>query len=150
MNSNLLSLTGFKLEINNVDFKHTQYFALSASFPAVSLPEITTAYRNATGFVAGDKLAYDALTVRVAIDENLESYNEIYNWLKYNVENAKLKTHDITLCFLTNHNNVGRKIRFTNAFPTNLGGIEFSVQQTDVEYAAIDITFRYDWFEFID
>jgi hypothetical protein len=150
MNSNLLSLTGFKLEINNIDFKHTQYFALSASFPAVSLPEITTAYRNSTGFVAGDKLAYDALTVRVAIDENLESYNEIYDWLRYNVENAKLKTHDITLCFLTNHNNVGRKVRFTNAFPTNLGGIEFSVQQTDVEYAAIDITFRYDWFEFTD
>lgn len=150
MNSNLLSLTGFKLEINNVDFKHTQYFALSASFPSVSLPELTTAYRNTTGFVAGDKLAYDALNVRVAIDENLESYNEIYDWLRYNVQNAKLKTHDITLCFLTNHNNVGRKVRFANAFPTNLGGIEFSVQQTDVEYAAIDITFRYDWFEFIN
>ena len=150
MNSNLLSLTGFKLEIHNVDFKYTEYFALSANFPSVSLPEITTPYKNTIGYISGDKLTYDPLSVRVAIDENLESYNELYNWLKYNVENAKLKTYDMTLCFLTNHNNVGRKVKFANAFPTNLSGIDFSVQQTDVEYAAIDITFRYDWFEFID
>jgi hypothetical protein len=90
------------------------------------------------------------LTIRVAVDENLESYNEIFNWLTYNTQNNSIKTYDITLCFLTNHNNIGRKVRFANAFPTNLGGIEFNVQQTDVEYAAVDVSFRYDWFEFID
>jgi hypothetical protein len=150
MNSNLLSLTGFKLQIHTVDFKHTQYFALSASFPSVSLPEVTTGFKNNAGFVTGDKLAYDPLTIRVAIDENLESYNEIFNWLTHNTKNDDLKVYDITLCFLTNHNNVGRSVRFTNAFPTNLGGIEFSVQQSDVEYASIDVTFRYDYFEFIE
>jgi hypothetical protein len=150
MNSNLLSLTGFKLLIHNVDFKHTQYFAVSASFPSVSLTEVTTGYRNQAGFVSGDKLTYDPLNIRIAIDENLEAYSEIFNWLKYNTQRDELKTYDITLCFLTNHNNIGRKIRFANAFPTSLGGIEFSVQQSDVEYATVDVGFRYDWFEFID
>lgn len=150
MNSNLLSLTGFKLIINNVDFKHTQYFAVSASFPSVSLPEITTGFKNMAGFVSGDRLTYDALNIRIAIDENLESYNELFNWLRHNTKTQALKTHDIVLCFLTNHNNVGRKVKFTNAFPTSLGGIEFSVQQSDVEYAAVDVGFRYDYFEFID
>ena len=150
MNSNLLSLTGFKLLIHTVDFKYTQYFAVSASFPSVSLPEVTTGFKNQAGFVSGDKLAFDTLNIRVAIDENLESYSEIFNWLKHNTQNDNLKIHDMTLCFMTNHNNIGRKIRFANAFPISLGGIEFSVQQSDVEYATVDVGFRYDYFEFTD
>ena len=150
MNSNLLSLTGFKLLIHVDDFKYTQHFALSASFPSVSLSEVTMGYKNNSGFVSGEKLVYDPLTIRIAIDENLETYNEIFNWLKYNTQNDELKTYSITLCFMTNHNNISRKVRFKNAFPTNLGGIEFSVQQSDVEYATVDVGFRYDYFEFTD
>jgi hypothetical protein len=150
IDSNLLSLTGFKLSIHNSsDFKHTQYFAVSASFPSVSLPEVTTGYRNQMGYVPGDKLNYDPLTIRVAIDERLESYREIFGWLRTNVSATELKIHDITLHFLTNHNNISRSIRFANAFPTNMGGLEFNVQGTETEYAFVDITFRYDYFEFL-
>ena len=149
MDSNLLALTGFKLFIHAEDFKHTQYFAVSASFPAVSLPEVTTGYRNLSGFVSGDKLAYDPLTVRIAIDEKLESYREIFNWIHSNTTNKELTVHDVTLHFLTNHNNISRSVRFANAFPTNIGGLEFNVQQTESEYAYVDVTFRYDYFEFM-
>jgi hypothetical protein len=149
IDSNLLALTGFKLFIHSEDFKHTQYFAVSASFPAVSLPEVTTGYRNLSGFVSGDKLAYDPLTIRIAIDEKLESYREIFNWIHSNTTNKELTVHDVTLHFLTNHNNISRSVRFANAFPTNIGGLEFNVQQTESEYAYVDVTFRYDYFEFM-
>ena len=96
------------------------------------------------------KLAYDPLTVRIAIDENLESYNEIFNWLRSNTTNTNLIFHDVTLHFLTNHNNISRSVRFANAFPTNLSGVEFNVQQTESEYAFVDVTFRYDYFEFME
>jgi hypothetical protein len=56
----------------------------------------------------------------------------------------------MTLHFLTNHNNISRSVRFANAFPTNIGGLEFNVQQTESEYAYVDVTFRYDYFEFIE
>ena len=149
IDSNLLALTGFKLFIHAEDFKHTQYFAVSASFPSVSLPEVTTGYRNLSGFVSGDKLAYDPLTIRIAIDERLESYREIFNWIHSNTSNKELTVHNITLHFLTNHNNISRSVRFANAFPTNIGGLEFNVQQTESEYAYVDVTFRYDYFEFL-
>jgi hypothetical protein len=55
----------------------------------------------------------------------------------------------MTLHFLTNHNNISRSVRFANAFPTNIGGLEFNVQQTESEYAYVDVTFRYDYFEFL-
>jgi hypothetical protein len=148
IDSNLLALTGFKLAIHSEDFKHTQYFAVSASFPAVSLPEVATGYRNNQGFVPGDKLAYDPLTIRIAIDEKLESYNEIFNWIHSNTTNNELIIHDITLHFLTNHNNISRSVHFANAFPTNIGGLEFNVQQSESEYAYVDVTFRYDYFKF--
>lgn len=150
IDSNLLALTGFKLFIHSEDFKHTQYFAVSASFPSVSLPEVTTGFRNLSGFVPGDKLAYDPLTIRIAIDEKLESYREIFNWIHSNTTNKELTVHDATLHFLTNHNNISRSVRFANAFPTNIGGLEFNVQQTESEYAYVDVTFRYDYFEFIE
>lgn len=149
IDSNLLSLTGFKLNIHADNFKHTQYFAVSASFPSVSLSEVTTGFRNKQGFVPGDKLTYDPLTVRVAIDERLESYREIFNWIYANTSSGTLIDHDITLHFLTNHNNISRSVRFANAFPTNIGGVEFNVQQTESEYAYVDVTFRYDYFEFM-
>jgi hypothetical protein len=149
IDSNLLALTGFKLAIHSENFKHTQYFAVSASFPAVSLPEVTTSFRNLSGFVPGDKLTYDPLTVRIAIDERLESYNEVFNWMYLNTKNKELINYDMTLHFLTNHNNISRSVRFANAFPTNMGGLEFNVQQTESEYAYVDVTFRYDYFEFM-
>lgn len=150
IDSNLLSLTGFKLSIHDsVDFKYTQYFAVSASFPSISLAEVSTPFRNQAGFVPGDKLAYDPLTVRVAIDERLESYQELLNWIRVNTTAEVLQTYDITLHFLTNHNNISRSVRFVRAFPTALTGIEFNVQSTDVEYAFIDVTFRYDYFDFL-
>ncbi len=150
INSNLLALTGFKLFIDAENFKHSHYFAVSASFPSVSLAEINTDYRNSVGFMPDSKLAYDPLTVRIAIDENLESYNEIFNWIRSNTTNKNLTFHDVTLHFLTNHNNISRSVRFANAFPTNLSGVEFNVQQTESEYAFVDVTFRYDYFEFIE
>lgn len=150
IDSNLLALTGFKLFIHTEDFKHTQYFAVSASFPSVSLPEVNSTFKNNQAFVPGDKLAYDPLTVRIAVDEKLESYREIFNWLHTNTTNDKLIIHDMTLHFLTNHNNISRSVRFADAFPTNISGVEFNVQQNDSEYAFVDVTFRYDYFEFIE
>ena len=57
-----------------------------------------------------------------------------------------LKTVDLPLCIMSSHNNVNRKFVFKNAFPTSLGSIEFNVQNSDVEYAYVDVTFRYDYF----
>jgi hypothetical protein len=150
MESNLLSLTGFKLQINSSDFKYTTHYAVSASFPSISLPEVNTPFRNNQAFVPGEKLAYDTLNIRIAIDEKLFSYREIFDWMVDNTKQDSLVVHDMILNFLTNHNNISRQVKFYDAFPTAIGGIEFSVQNTDVEYAFADVTFRYDYFEFVD
>lgn len=148
-NKNLLSLTGFKLSLDGRDFDNVAYFAVSASFPSISLNEVSTPYRNLQGFVPSERLSYDPLTIRIAIDEELHVYQEILNWMLYNTQNTPLKTVSGILSFLTSHNNVSRQVQFFNMFPTNIGSVEFNTQSNDVEYAYVDVSFRYDYFQFI-
>lgn len=148
-NKNLLSLTGFKLQISGKEYENAEYFAVSASLPSISLPEIALSYRNKHGYLPGDKVEYDPINIRIAVDEGMYSYEDMFKWIKYNVTQQKLDVRDITLSVLTSHNNISRSIKMTNAFPTSLGQIEFNAQSTEVEYAYFDVTFRYDYFEFI-
>ena len=126
--SNQLPLTGFKLNIGSDGFENLQHFAVSATFPSVSVGEVIASYKNYNGYVSGEKLTYDAFALRVAVDENMNVYEEIYSWMLHNTQQDKLLTHDITLNFLSSHNNISKSVLFTNAFPTNIGGIELNVQ----------------------
>lgn len=148
-NKNLLSLTGFKLQISGTDYENAEYFVVSTSLPSITLPEIELNYRNAHGYLPGDKISYDSINVRMAIDEGMNSYADMLGWIKKNVREQKNDVRDVTISMLTSHNNISRSIKLTNAFPTSLGSVEFNTQLTEVEYAYFDVTFRYDYFEFI-
>lgn len=149
-NKNLLSLTGFKLQIaGSPDYLNTEYFAVSATLPSISLPEIELSYRNRHGFLPGEKIEYDPINIRIAVDEELKVYDELYQWIIKNATTNKLEVREMSLVFLTSHNNVSRVMRFSNAFPTSIGSVEFNTQMTEVEYAYVDVSFRYDKFELV-
>jgi hypothetical protein len=74
----------------------------------------------------------------------------MFGWMLHNTKSDALKSHDIALSFITSHNNISRVVRLVDAFPTNLGGVEFNVQSSETEYAFVDVTFRYDYFEFLE
>lgn len=113
----------------------------------MSINESTAGFRNHAGWVPGDHLNFEPFNIRIALDEDFAGYTEIFNWLKSHTEDNDLKVADITLIVLSSHNNTNKSFRFVNAFPTTLGSIEFNVQNTDIEYAYTDVTFRYDYFE---
>jgi hypothetical protein len=146
-NTNLLSKVSFKLVINSADFANTQFFAVDANLPSISLSEVTSGFRNQSGFVPGDKLMFDPFTIRIGVDESFASYIEIYQWLKGHVTKNDLKVADISLIVMSSHNNPSKTFTFVNAFPTNLGQIDFASQNQDIEYAFVDVTFRYDYFK---
>jgi hypothetical protein len=148
-NKNLLSLTGFKLTISGNDYGNTEYFAVTATLPSITLPEVALNYRNRHGYIPGDRIDYDPISIRIAIDEELKVYDELYGWIKSNTLNQKIDVRDMMLTFMTSHNNPSRTMHFTNAFPTSIGSVEFNTQMSDVEYAYVDVSFRYDDFKFI-
>ena len=149
-NLSLLPVTSFKLVLNSHEFANIEFFAVSVQIPSVSLSAAATKFRNKWGFEPGDSLVYEPLQVRLAVDENMKCYKEVFDWIKGHTNQTDLKMSDITLIVMSSHNNPNVKFKFVNAFPTSLGQIEFNAQQGDVEYAFIDVTFQYDYFEMVD
>jgi hypothetical protein len=146
-NVNFLTTVSFKLILNSLEFANTEYFAVTANIPSISISESNAGFRNKAGYVPGDKLMFDPLTIRVAVDENFAGYIELYQWMKgFSTKASHPKVCDMTLVVMSSHNNAIKSFRFVNAFPTNLGQIDFNVQNQDVEYAYVDVTFRYDYF----
>ena len=56
---------------------------------------------------------------------------------------------DAVLTVLTNKNNPVVECRFSDVFPTSLGGLTYSQNQTDVEYLTATVNFKYKIYEII-
>ena len=79
-NRNFLSPLGYKFVLNRAP--KVAFFANSANIPGIELG--TTEQPNYLRKipVPGDIMVFDDLTLRFMIDENLENYMEIQNWMR--------------------------------------------------------------------
>jgi hypothetical protein len=148
-NFNMLSPTGFRVTIESPKFSNLEYFISTCSLPTVSLGETEAGFKNYQGFVAGDKVTYDAIDLTFMVDEDMKNYIEVFNWIQSNANENISAKHDIILSILSSHNNVNKQIRFVNALPVSLGGVDFTTQTTSIEYLQSTVSFRYDYFEII-
>ena len=73
------SPTQFRFMINQLP--KVQFFTQAANIPAISLGElvIPTPYKDIP--IIGDKVTFENLSVQFIVDEHLENYSEIHNWL---------------------------------------------------------------------
>ena len=133
--------------INSAEFSNTAFFVVSANIPGISVAPTQSNFRNRKGFVPGETIEYEQLSVRMAIDENMEAYKEIFDWIVAQSNVVGGVVHDLSLVVLSSHSNPNKRFAFKNAFPISLGAIEFSTQESDVEYSYVDVSFQYDSFE---
>ena len=149
-NKNFLSPVGFQLKIDSSKYPNLEYFCTSASLPGISMSEAAVPYKGANiGFV-GDRIAFDDLTVRFNVTENMENYLETFNWIHEIVNGTKKEIEmqsNATLVILNSHNNKAREVRYRDIFPTSLSGLEFNVNTNDIEYLTAEVTFKYTYFE---
>ena len=146
-NINMLSPTGFKLVINREKFGNTEFFITTFGIPSISSGEIQTNFRNRIGYTPGEAITFETLSLRFAIDEDMNNYTEMFNWMKANTDT--IERHDMILSVMTNKNLLNKQFQFKDAFPVSLSGVEFNSQATDVEYLQADVTFRYNEFVII-
>ena len=147
-NINYLTPIGFKLTINLEKYGNTEYFLTNFSLPEISTGEIAVPFRNAISYQPGETRQFGTLGLRFIIDEDMNNYTEMFNWLKANTT-QKLEKADMILSVMSAHNVVNKQFQFKNAFPISLSGVEFNTQSTDVEYIQSDVSFRYDEFVII-
>jgi hypothetical protein len=142
---NNLSLLNFKFKLERTP--DIEYRAQSVSLPGLSL---STA-NMPTPFVevpfpgridAGD------LTIRFLVGENMKDYLSIYNWmsaigLPEKFEDYRNWFSDCTVFILDSNLKPNLSVRFTDAFPIQLSGIEFDTTLAETQYATASVTFKY-------
>jgi len=148
-NKNPLAVSdGFRMVFNKAP--NTSYFCQNFVMPGLSVTESVVPRPQQDAYYPGDKLIYEPLTVTMLVAENMENFVEIYDWLQRSVKakNSAEMFDDITAYILSSKNNPNREVIFKNAFPVSIGSISFNVQDSDITYAQVDVTFRYDYYTF--
>lgn len=160
---------GFKFQVHSLP--NVAYFCQSANIPDMTLGFATVNTPLVDYSEPGEKLQFGELNIRFLIQENLENYLELYNWLRGlgfpqdhteykkfiekqqyrtspNIQltrmRALLEKSDATLFILDSNNNPQSKVVFQDAFPVALSGMEFELSSTD--YFQALATFRYKQF----
>jgi len=148
--ANYLSPVGFRLDIDNQRFKNAEFFVQMVSIPDISAPGANFATPNRNLMIASDKIEYATLECTFLVDEYLVNYREIHDWvLSQVIQDGEKTTRDMTLSILTSHNNVGRQIRFVDAYPTNISSLPFDSSSGDTEYLTANVSFNYSYYKFV-
>ena len=158
-NRNFLSGVAFKF--NLAKFPKVDFFSNSARIPELSLELAQQSSYLKNIAVPGERLTYGDFTLRFLVDENMENYVLVYNWLKglgfpettqqfrdvttdsKGQRDPKEAFCDGTLRILnSNYREVG-KVKFNDLFPTSLTSLDFDATATDVQYLTAEATFKY-------
>ena len=78
-NYNLLSPVSFKFQIRSLP--SVSYFCQTANIPGISLGQATIDTPLKSIPFPGDELNYQDLSISFLVDENLNNYKEIHDWL---------------------------------------------------------------------
>lgn len=155
---NFLQPTGFKVVVLRKRFKNLEFFAQSVQHPDLSVAPSIAPYRRTNALLPGDKLEYGTLTIDAIMDENMNVYKEMHNWLKSTVQdcykppstltsaNQDVSVYDISLMVLSSHNNAIDTIRYKDTFPISIGTVNFQSTADAVQYVTFPITFAYTTF----
>ena len=159
-NLNMLGPGNFKVTIDSSEFANLQFFCTAANVPSLTANEVLQGYGNRNAYLPGDTLEYGTFEITFIVDEEMKNYIEMNSWITKNADHNITKTKstsfsheekvkDITMSVLTAKNTINKQLRFTDAFPTSLGELAFTTQDTAVEYLTCTVSFRYNRFEFI-
>jgi len=158
-NLNQLSVVGF--EVNIARLPNVEFFCQRVNIPGVILGETAESNPFMNTPLEGDTLTFESLTISYILDEDIQNYIEIYNWLtaigfpKSYDQFASLKRtenfpqntdslySDINIMLLTNKNNPNYQVTFHDIFPTSLSSLNFDATATTLEPMVVDATFNF-------
>lgn len=153
---NFLSPLNFKFKLKRAP--NLNFFVQQITIPGVSLPSVDVSNPLLRIPYAGDHVIYEELSLTFKVDENLQNYLEIQNWIrgvgktsyqKYAAINSNKSytgdgiTSEISVSVLTSSKNPNYEIVFQEAFPISLSGLTFKTTDDSVDYLEATAQFRY-------
>lgn len=152
--------TNFRLDIP--DNNATVYFSSAvqrASVPGIEIEPVTVPVNPLLpqAMMPSSMFRFDPLNMSILVDENLESYIEIYKWmlsindyreLNSTATQAGIVPRTILFHILDNsHNKTVCTFRFFDAWPSSLGELPFTYMEEGNMPVNCDVTFQYKSFE---
>ena len=169
-NRNFLSPVGFKFTLNRAP--KVAFFGNTANIPGMTLGiAVQPSYLKDID-VPGDKIQFNDLSLKFLVDEDLENYMEIQNWIRglgfpenlteiydWQRNNPSIDLQDKnqmnlysdgTLNILTSSNNSNFKVKFLDLFPYSLTDLQFDATDSDIDYLTAEVNFKYTIYNIVD
>ena len=164
-NRNFLSPIGFKFTL--VKEPKVAFFCNSARIPEINLEVVQQPSYLKNLDVPGDILTYGDLSVRFLVDENMENYMSIHNWLtglgfpetaeQYKnlttsdsgLRDQKAAFSDGSLHILNSNFRDIAVVKFRDLFPISISPLEFDATANDVQYLTAEVSFKYTIYDIL-
>jgi hypothetical protein len=156
MITNYLSPLEFIVSVRRMP--NVQFFTQRAAIPSVAVIPVERPSPFKVIYDTGDKMSYGDLNLSFIIDEKMNNYLEVYNWMlgiafpdefaQYDEITGQLYgiKSDISVVIMNSHKNPNIEIIFKECFPINLSEITLDTTLTDVQYPEATATFAYNSF----
>ena len=152
---NYLQPTGFRMLIDRRRFANVSFYIQSVDHPGLTTSAAESPFRKYESLPQlPDSYTYGQLTVNIILDENMNSYTELLNWMLANVDGNPIAAgeeepshSDIVLSILTSKNNINKTVYYRDAFPTDLGSFTMAANTDGTEVIVFSVTFRYTKFD---
>ena len=153
------SNVGFKFTLAR--FPKVDFFSNTANLPGLTLGTVNVPNYLKELPLAGDRLVFEDLTVQFIVDEQLENYLAVHNWMRGlgfpnsiedfidlvtdqdNTIEMDQQYSDGNLIILNNQFNSVAKVKFEGLFPVSLSGLQFDATNTDYQSLTATATFKY-------
>jgi hypothetical protein len=162
VNTNLLQPTKFLLTFSRTP--NAQYFCEEVNLPGLTVSETIHNTPLVDLYSPGTKLIYDYFSVTFKVDEDLQVYSDIHDWLRgmapvtvpddFNALKARVMAQttrpeysDGILTIMSNLNNPKIYIKFKNLYPTNLTALDFSTKDSADTIVTTSVNFRFDYYD---
>ena len=138
---------------------NVEFFTQRTQIPGVSATPVEKPNPFNVMYETPDKLRYDNLNFSFIIDEKMNNYLEIYNWIKgitfpQNFDQFKAineskegRFSDISVLVLNSSKNPSINITYKNCFPISLSEVVLDTTSPDLIYPEATVTFQYDYYE---
>jgi hypothetical protein len=169
-NKNFLSPTGFKFTLTRTP--QVAFFCNQANIPDLTLGVVEQPSYTKMLPTPGDIIEFGDLSLRFLVDEDLQNYMEIQNWIRGlgfperlgqfaelqrsglvqgNYVNDRQNIYsDGTLQILTSSQIANFEVTFQDIFPYSLSTMTFDATSTDIQYFTADVSFKYTIYNISD
>lgn len=151
------------------NYPKVEYFCSAITIPGISLTAVDRPTSLANIPMVGDTVTYENFDMTFLVDEKLENYREIYDWMiniGFPDNHAQFRNQerrdqsgmqrlgdrelydDLMITVLSSKNNPVVRLRLYEAWPVQLGGLEYTQTGTDTEYLTCDVSWAYMYYDF--